>query len=154
MKNYIICFDLSLLNTGIAIFDDSGNCVELLSIGTKKEETYSLKLRKIEKVMRSLKRKYKPKEIIIEESFTRFNKSTQAIYRVRGITELIFWDTSQTCYHATAVRKEVLGQGNLKKKHLRNYIIQNYPDVKFDDYDQSDAFGLGLCYFKKNGVLQ
>ena len=87
MKNYILCFDLSLSNTGIAGFDDSGVCIELLSIGTEKEKTHPLKLRKIEQTMLSLKKKYNPQEIIIEESFTRFNKSTQAIFKVRGITE-------------------------------------------------------------------
>ena len=153
MKNYILCFDLSLSNTGIAVFDDSGVCIELLSIGTEKEKTHPLKLRKIEQAMLSLKKKYNPQEIIIEESFTRFNKSTQAIFKVRGITELIFWDIPQTCYHATSVRKEVLGKGNLKKEHLRNYILENYSDITFEDYDQSDVFGLGLCHFKKIGVL-
>ena len=67
MEKYILCFDLSLSNTGIAIFDDSGTCVELLSIGTDKEKTHPLKLRKIEQAMRKLKKKYNPKEIIIEE---------------------------------------------------------------------------------------
>lgn len=153
MEKYILCFDLSLSNTGIAIFDDSGTCVELLSIGTDKEKTHPLKLRKIEQAMRKLKKKYNPKEIIIEESFTRFNKSTQAIFKVRGVTELIFWDTPQTFYHATSVRKEILGHGNLKKEHLRSYILEKYPNVSFEDYDQSDAFGLGLCHLKKNGVI-
>ena len=58
MKNHILCFDLSLSNTGIAVFDDSGVCVELLSIGTEKEKTHPLKLRKIEQTMLSLKKKY------------------------------------------------------------------------------------------------
>jgi crossover junction endodeoxyribonuclease RuvC len=149
----VICFDISLSNTGIAVFDDNGQCKELTSIGTLKDITYPLKLKHIERVMKSIKRKYKPSVIVIEESFTRFNKSTQAIYRVRGITELIFYDIEQNYYHATTVRKKVLGKGNAKKEELRNFILENYKDVKFDDLDQSDAFGLGLCYFKMKGVI-
>jgi Holliday junction resolvasome RuvABC endonuclease subunit len=150
----IICFDLSLSNTGVAIFDADGRCIKLLSIDTQKEKTHPLKLRKIEKTLRSIKKKYKPSVVVIEESFTRFNKSTHAIYKVRGITELIFYDAEQVCYHATTVRKEVLGRGNLKKEDLRNYIVGHYENITFSDYDQSDAFGLGLCYLKKRGVIK
>lgn len=149
----IIAFDLSLSNTGIVIFDDAGKCQKLISIDTHKEETHSLKLRKIEKIMRKIKKEYKPKLIVIEESFTRFNKSTQAIYKVRGITDLIFWDVPQICYQSTTVRKEVLGKGNAKKKELQDFILENYPDINFEDLDQSDAYGLALCYFKKSREL-
>jgi len=149
----IIAFDLSLSNTGIAIFDDNGQCKELVSIDTHKEKTHPLKLILIEKIMRSLKRKYKPKIIIIEESFTRFNKSTQAIYKVRGITDLIFYDVEQICYHATSVRKEILGHGNAKKEELQKFILENYKNIEFKNTDESDAFGVGLCYFKKKGVI-
>jgi len=149
----IIAFDLSLSNTGIAIFNDTGDWIESLSVDTKKESNYSLKLRKIEKAFKQLKKKYKPSVIVIEESFTRFNKSTQAIYRVRGIAELVFYDVEQVCYHATSVRKEVLGHGNAKKEDLQRFILDNYKNSIFSDMDQSDAFGLAICYFKKKGIL-
>ena len=135
----IIAFDLSLSNTGIAVFDDSGQCKELISIDTHKEKTHPLKLKLIEKIMRSIKRKYKPSRIVIEESFTRFNKSTQAIYKCRGVT--------------TTIRKEVLGYGNAKKEDVQRFILDNYKDIHFKDMDQSDAFAAGLCYFKKKGVI-
>lgn len=149
----ILAFDLSLSNTGIAVFDDNGQCKELISIDTHKEKTHPLKLKRIERVMLSLKKKYKPKVIVIEESFTRFNKSTQAIYKCRGVTDLIFYDIPQVCYHATSIRKEILGRGNAKKEELQRFILDNYTDISFDDMDQSDAFGVGLCYFKKEGGI-
>lgn len=149
----VIAFDLSLSNTGIAIFDDTGQCKELISIDTHKEKTHPLKLRKIELVMKKIKRKYKPRIIVIEESFTRFNKSTQAIYKCRGITDLIFYDIPQVCFHATSVRKELLGRGNAKKEELQRFILDNYKDISFEDMDQSDAFGVGICYFKKKGGI-
>lgn len=149
----IIAFDLSLSNSGIAVFDDTGKCIHLQSVDTKKEETHPLKLRKIESAFKQLKKKFKPSLVVIEESFTRFNKSTHAIYKVKGLCELIFWDIEQITYHATTVRKEVLGHGNAKKDELQKYILEKYNNISFDDYDQSDAFALGLCYFKKKGVL-
>lgn len=147
----IIAFDLSLLNTGVAVFDDAGNCIKLLSIDTKKDEGHPKKLKTLEKQLMSLKRKYKPSLIVMEQSFTRFNASTQAIFKVRGVVELIFYNVEQISYHATSIRKEVIGKGNAKKPEVQEYILKNYPDIKFDDFDQSDAFAVGLCYFKKVG---
>ena len=145
----IIALDLSMSNTGVAIFDDKGQCKELFSIDTHKDKTHPLKLRNIEKAMRKIKKKYKPELILIEEAFTRFNKSTQALYKVRGIAELIFYNIEQICYASTTVRKTVCGKGNIKKEELRNFILENYKNIEFGDLDQSDAFGLALCYFKK-----
>jgi Holliday junction resolvasome RuvABC endonuclease subunit len=147
----IMCFDISLSNTGVAIFDDVGNPIEFSSIDTRRETLYPMKLKIIEKAILKLKKKYKPSLIVMEESFTKFNKSTQAIYRVRGIIELLFYNVEQVCFHATSIRKELLGKGNAKKEEVQKHIISEYPNLKFDDMDQSDAFAVGLCYFKKKG---
>jgi Holliday junction resolvasome RuvABC endonuclease subunit len=149
----IFAFDISLSNTGIVIFDDIGNPISKLSIDTHKEKTHSLKLKKIEKTIKLLKNKYKPNLIVLEESFTRFNKSTQAIYKVRGVVELVFFDIEQVFYHATTIRKQLLGKGNAKKEEVQEYILERYGDIKFDDMDQSDAFAVGLCYFNKKGII-
>ena len=66
---------------------------------------------------------------------------------------MIFYDVEQTCYHATTIRKEVLGYGNAKKEDVQRFILDNYKDIHFKDMDQSDAFAAGLCYFKKKGVI-
>lgn len=144
----IFAFDISLSNTGVVVFDDIGNPIDKLSIDTHKERTHSLKLKRIEKTIKLLRNKYKPSLIVLEESFTRFNKSTQAIYKVRGVVELVFFDVEQVFYHATTIRKQLLGKGNAKKEEVQRYILEKYNGIKFDDMDQSDAFAVGLCYFK------
>jgi len=149
----IVAFDLSLSNTGVAIFDDAGTFIRCLSIDTKKEKTHPLKLKKIEKELKKIKKDYKPKKIIVEESFTRFNKSTQAIYKCRGVLELLFYNTEQIFYHATSVRKRIMGKGNVKKKDVQEFIVNKYSDIPFADLDQSDAFAVGLCYFMEQGVI-
>lgn len=145
----IICFDLSLSNTGVAIFNDAGRCVLLTSIGTEKDDSHPKRLKDIGKAMLKLKKQYKPSLVILEESFTRFNNSTHAIYKVRGVAEYIFSDVNIICYHSTSVRKQVLGKGNSTKEELREYILSSNPNIKFEDLDQSDAFGLYLCHMKK-----
>lgn len=149
----IFAFDISLSNTGIVVFNDAGKFLEKISIATHEEKTHPLKLRKIEKTIKKLKNKYKPSLIVIEESFTKFNKSTQAIYKVRGVVEILFWDTEQVFFHATTIRKQLLGKGNAKKEEVQAFINKKYKSVVFDDMDQSDAFAVGLCYFNKKGII-
>jgi Holliday junction resolvasome RuvABC endonuclease subunit len=152
MRN-TICFDLSLSNTGVAIFSEDGQCIKLLSIATNSKDETSIRLKYIADVMESLKKKYKPEAIVIEKSFVKFNISTQQIFRVVGVCNLIFWDIPQKYIPATSVRKIVVGKGNCKKEILRQFILDNYKNVKFDDLDQSDAFGLGIAHMKEIGVL-
>jgi len=149
----ILALDISLSNTGIAVFNDSGECLSLISIDTKKDEGHPKKLKHIERQLKIIKKKYKPSMIVMEESFTRFNASTHAIYKVRGVVELVFHNIKQVFYHATTVRKEVLGRGNAKKEDVQEFILNNYKKIEFKNNDESDAFAVGVCYFKKMGVL-
>jgi Holliday junction resolvasome RuvABC endonuclease subunit len=149
----VIAFDLSLSNTGVSVFNDDGQCIELISIDTSRETGHPLKLKKIGKEALRIKKKYKPKVIVVEKGFTRFNLSTQALFKVHGLINYIFSNVEQVYYHSTSVRKIVLGKGNLKKEDLQRYIIENYKDISFKDLDQSDAFGLGLAYFKDKGII-
>lgn len=149
----IVCLDLSLSNSGIAIFNDAGKCIELLSIDTKRDEGHPKKLKHIEKTMLQIKKKYKPDIVAIEQGFTRFNASTQAVYKVRGVVELVFYNIKQVFYPPATIRKEVLGKGNAKKEELQKFILDNYKDIEFKNLDESDAFGIGLCHFKKIGAL-
>lgn len=148
----VVCFDISLSNTGVAIFDEQGNLLKSLSIGTDKEKGHPLKLKKIEKEAKKIKKIYKPAILVGEDGFSRFNKSTQAIYKARGIIELVFWDIKQTFYSPKYVRKVVMGNGNAKKEQVQEFIQKNYNE-NFKILDESDAFAVGLCYFKEKGVI-
>ena len=91
--------------------------------------------------------KYKPEKIIIEQGFTRFNKSTQALFRVHGLANYIFWKYEQIYYPSTTIKKIVGGKGNIGKKQLREIIKLEHPEISFNSYDESDAFATGKTYF-------
>lgn len=148
----ILFLDLSLSNTGVVIFDDTGRWINSLSIDTNGKDSYSLRLKRIEKKFKELKSNYKPSLVVVEESFTRFNRSTQAIYRCRAVMELVFWNVKQVFYPATKVRKSILGAGNAKKEQVQEHINAKYNFLQFDDGDQIDAMALAECYFKEKGV--
>lgn len=149
----IIAFDLSLTCTGYSVFSDDGKFIETNHIETDKGLNTPLRLKHIAKILRLLKKQYKPKLILIEKGFYRYNISTEQVFRVHGITNLIFCDVEQIEIHATSVRKLVEGHGNIDKDTLRKFISKKYPDIEFENYDEIDSFALGLSYFIKEGII-
>lgn len=154
MESYIWALDISMSNTGISIFSNDGTCKYVCSIGTKSGDNHQTKLKHIGKELLKLKKKYSPTKLIIEAGFTRFNNSTQALYKCHGLVNYLFAEIDQIYYPPMTIKKVVGGKGNLKKEEMRDIVLTKYPNMKFDNLDQSDSFTIGLCYFYKTGALQ
>lgn len=148
----IVFVDPSLCNTGVVVFDDTGRWLESLSIDTNRDNPYPLRLKKIEKLLKRIKTKYKPYLLIGEEGFTRFNKSTQAVYRARAIVEVTFWNVKQEFYPATKVRKRIFERGNIPKEQIKDLLCAEFPQITIEDSDQADALALALFYFTEKGI--
>jgi Holliday junction resolvasome RuvABC endonuclease subunit len=151
-EKFVYALDLSLNSTGICIFTNDGRFVEAMTIDTHKETETKFKLKLIGEKFIELIRKYSPELVVIEQGFTLFNKSTQAIFRVHGVANYIFCSYEQIYYPATIVKKTCGGAGNLKKEELREIIRVEYPDIEFKTLDESDAFAIGRTYFIKKGI--
>lgn len=152
MGKYIFAFDLAMSVTGITIFDNDANVVLIASVDTKSEKSHQMKLNKIAKFLLDLKEKYPPERIIIERGFYRYAASTEAIYKVCGLVQYLFWEIPQIFYPPMTVKKVVGGKGNMKKEELREVIEKEYK-VSFENNDQSDSFAVGICYFKSKGII-
>jgi Holliday junction resolvasome RuvABC endonuclease subunit len=151
MKKYIYALDLSLNSTGVCIFTNDGIFVKAVTIDTKSLEQSKLKLKMIGEEFIKLMKQYSPGVVVIEQGFTLYNKSTQAIFRVHGIANYIFCESEQIYYPATTVKKLIGGMGNMKKEEIRDIILKKYPAIKFNSLDESDAFALGMAYFIEHG---
>lgn len=153
MENkYIYALDLSLNNTGIAIFTNNGVFVECSSISTTEEKDIRGKLVIIANEYKKYMKAYPVDKVIMEQGFTRYNISTQMIFRCVGITNLIFSDYEQISIPASTVKKIITGKGNATKEEVQNYILKMYPKIKFQNYDESDAVSVGIAYFRKEGI--
>lgn len=151
---YIIALDLSLSNSGVAVFSQDGKIKKLLSIATDPSQETPIRLKNIGSKLLKLKKEYKPKVVVIEEGFTRYNISTQQLFKVHGLVNYLFAGTEQIRYYSGTVRKLVTGKGNIKKEEARDYILNKYKNIEFEDLDQSDAFLLGLCYFIDKKIIK
>lgn len=150
---YVIAIDISLSSSGVAIFSQDGKIKKLLTVETDSKSDTQIRLKKIADEMNKIKKEYSPSVVVLEQGFSRFNISTQQLFRCHGLINYLFWDVEQVYYHSTTVRKVVYGKGNIKKEILRDYILEKYKDIEFRNLDESDAVGVGLCFFKDKGIL-
>jgi Holliday junction resolvasome RuvABC endonuclease subunit len=150
---YIYGLDLSLSNSGVAIFSDDARLIHLMSIDTKMVKEHQEKLKIIADAMLELKEKYPPRIAIFEKGFFRYIASTEAIFKVVGLVQYIFSDYEQVFYSPMTVKKWVAGKGNVKKDEVYRVVSKIYPEIMAEDFDQSDAISVGLCYFYMNNLI-
>ena len=152
MKTYIYALDLSQNSSGVCIFTNDGQFIKALTIDTNGEKETKLKLRIIGNKFVELMKQYTPELIVIEQGFTLYNPSTQAIFRVHGLVNYLFSEYEQIYYPASTIKKIVGGKGNMGKEEIRDVIIKKYPYLKFNTLDESDAFAAGETFFIGKGI--
>jgi Holliday junction resolvasome RuvABC endonuclease subunit len=140
-------------NTGVSIFNlETKEPIHISSIPTNKKHTHGKRLYIIGQELIKLKDRYPPSVIAIERGFSRFNTSTQVIYRVHGLVNYLFYDVEQIYYPPKKV-KEVIVRGDATKKFVRQMIESNYPEVVFENEDESDSFAIALTYLIENKLI-
>lgn len=152
MKKYIYALDLSLNNTGIAIFTNNGTFVECSSISTTDEKDIRGKFVIIANEYKKFMRAYPVDKVVMEQGFTRYNISTQMIFRCVGLTNYIFSEYEQISIPASTVKKIITGKGNATKEEVKDSVLKIYPKIRFQNLDESDAVSVGIAYFRKEGV--
>lgn len=150
-KTYVYALDISLSRTGVAIFTNNEILVECFSIDTTKEKDIRGKLVMIANAYLEIIKKYPPSVVVMEQGFTKYNTSTQMIFRCFGITNYIFAKYEQITIPSTTIKKIVTGHGNAKKEEVRDYVSNIYPEIIINNLDESDSVATGIAYFRKRG---
>jgi Holliday junction resolvasome RuvABC endonuclease subunit len=154
MGKYIYALDLSQNSSGVCIFTNDGKLIRMFTIDTNGEKETKLKLRMIGDEFVKIMKEYPPEKVIIEQGFTLYNPSTQAIFRVHGLVNYLFSEQEQIYYPASTVKKIIGGKGNMTKEEVHDAILKKYPKLKFKNFDESDACAVGLTYFLKQGIIK
>jgi Holliday junction resolvasome RuvABC endonuclease subunit len=145
---YIIALDISLKNTGVAVFEDTGTCVYTMSIPTLEKWPRHRRLKFIYDALLNLRDIFPCQSIVMERGFSRFNIATQVLFRVHGVVNLAFWDCAQTYYSIKEIRME-LGCTTGDKAVVGERVRALCPHVTPTNDDETDAMAAGLCYFSK-----
>ncbi len=146
-EKYVIALDLSLSNSGVCIFDKNRNPVELCSIPTNGKDPHGVRLKNLADSLFHIRSKYDIDLAVFEKGFSRFNQSTQAVFKATGVANYVFYDCEQIYYAPSSVKKIVSGNGRTDKAGIRKIIESKYPHLKIANEDESDAVSIGLAYF-------
>ena len=148
---FLYAFDLSMSNTGVAIFSLQGELIHATSIATDAKDTHGLRLAYIAGKLQNLMMKYPPEIVVLERAFQRFNTSTAVLYRVHGVVNYLFALYPQIYYAPKHIKACLVG-GNATKKMVREKVEQMF-NVEFENEDESDACAVGATYFINNELL-
>ena len=155
----ILAMDLSMSGTAFAVLDlceDGIKVVETVYVDTKPyaSKNHGFRLNIIRKALRELLHKYEFRAVVREKGFSRFYKSTQALFKVQGVVDMVLYDEGFTDniweIAPNMVKKMVTGKGNAKKwevaKYVRKHLIPNQRKMTFKTYDISDAIAVGITF--------
>lgn len=162
-KYYLYGLDISLKNTGIAIYDlESKEFVYIGSFNTEKIyatkenkglELNSVKLKKITEWLREIIKEYPPYIVSIERMFSRFPAETQVIAKATGVVQCMLWNKPQFLYPPKSVKAEII-KGDATKDLVQKEILKRYPHLEFNSDDESDAVAVALCHLIKVGFIE
>jgi len=162
-KRYLYGLDISLKNTGIAIYDlEEHKFVYVGSFNTEKiyaTKEYkglhlnALKMKKITEWFKPIYLEYTPEVVAIERMFSRFPLETQAIAKATGVIQCMVWSKPQELYPPKEVKAHIW-HGGASKDDLMKIIKERYPDLEMNNDDESDAVAVAITYLIKHGLIE
>lgn len=139
----VLGLDLSMSKTGVAVFENG----KLKSTGILKPKlkwTHGQKLKYYFDEFNRIKDVISPDFVAIEMGISRFNKSTQVIFRVHGVANLVFQEYTEI--NTSNVKKIITGKGNADKQMMIDGVKRIF-DVDVSE-DEADAIGVALCFIE------
>lgn len=172
---YLFGLDISLKNTGVAIFDlEAKQFVYIGSFNTehfratkeyKNLDVNSLKLGKLAEWFKALVEEYPPYFASIEQMIKveRRNKDgknigvnieeLKGIAKATGVIQEILWKVPTKFYYPSEAKATII-RGNATKETVQNEILRHFPDLKFNNFDESDATALALTQLINVGIIE
>lgn len=164
MTETLLALDLSLSSTGYAVIQwnkkkQKATVLEVGHIDNKQQGraswNHGKKLINIHLQLTDLFNRHQIDRVVREQGFSRFNKATQALFRVVGIADFVVEREIQqsiTEYSVTTVKKAITGNGKADKQEVAIKIDQYLTEkIEFSVDDESDAVAVGICHYLKTG---
>lgn len=167
---YFLGCDVSLRSGGYAIIkleDGVPSLVKKTTIKTTSKQTDGEALRKIYDELSDFTEGFTFETVIRERGFSRFNLSTQQIFKSLGVVHLLLDDYDIEEITPTTIKKVIAGHGKSEKQEVLNGIALRL-DLEEDDFyelpktsrgkkklkdDESDAIAVVLTYLIQEGMI-
>jgi Holliday junction resolvasome RuvABC endonuclease subunit len=166
---YLFGLDISLKNTGVAIFDlESKEFVYIGSFNTegikatkeyKNLDATSVKLHKLREWFEDLIKEYPPyyasieQMVKVEREYGVNINEIKGIAKATGIVQEVIWNVPTSFYYPSEAKATII-RGNASKEVVQSEILRRFPDLKFANLDESDATALALTQLINVGIIE
>ncbi|MFB5568633.1 crossover junction endodeoxyribonuclease RuvC [Bacillus cereus] len=161
MQRRFLGLDLSMSSAGVAVIDLVDGALELRTayrIKTNPKQRHGQRLNQIAQELRSTLKEYEPFDTIVrEKGFSRFAATTQALFKVVGVSDLVLRDYHIVELSPTTIKKIMTGSGKAGKEEVElavRDVLGLGEDYIFISDDESDACAVILAYLLENGILE
>lgn len=167
MKNKILAMDLSLNLPAFCVAeveDGAFNIIEVSHVDNKKGRglTTADKLGKIADHLKDIIKRHGQFDVVVrEKGFSRFANTTQLLFRVVGVSDLIalqeagFSEVDEI--PPTTIKTIIAGYSRADKQEVeegvRKLLQEHQKDINFYSDDESDSVAVALTYCIKKGWL-
>lgn len=170
MKNNfqkILAMDLSLNLPAFCVAEVVGGVftiIEISHVDNKKKTkwTTAQKLQAIANEIRRLIDKHGAFDVIVrEKGFSRYANTTQLLFRVVGISDLVALENGDCIaveeIPPTTIKSIIAGYSRASKEEVeegvRELLPEHQKEMEFYSDDESDAVAVGLTYCLRKGLL-
>lgn len=171
---YLYGLDISLKNTGVAIFDlESKEFVYIGSFNTEHiKATYeykgmdvnAVKIHKLSEWFENLIKEYPPYFVAIEQMVLvqrnlgngkkGYNiNEIKGIAKATGVIQSVVWNVPQAFHYPSEVKSAIV-KGNASKIAVQNEILRKMPDLEFNNDDESDACAVAITHLIDVGIIE
>lgn len=159
----VLSLDLSLNGSGMSVLEVKDGKIHILTtrlVDNKKIKCFGEKLKRIADTLEELIDTYAPDVICREKGFTRFAGTTQKLFKVVGVSDLIayHWGYTEELpeYSPTTVKKHLACSGKAEKsdveKAVREFLVDGQKEIEFITNDISDAVAVGITHLLAAGM--
>jgi len=162
-KHITFAQDLSLSSPGFAVLaiTDEGLPIilEKSHVKTNANKPHGYRLGQINREIERYLTAYNPEHVVRERGFSRFPATTQALFKVVGVSDLSTYESTEKAIEEiapTTVKKLITGNGRASKKDVERAVIERLQIEQagyFATDDESDAAAVGLAYYIQEGLI-
>lgn len=158
----ILSLDLSLASTGYAVANVVDGEIDLIEYGSVNNKKYakrsqSFRLNRIALKLRELCKTYPIDVVVKERGFTKGHISTQALFKVAGVADLMCFSYGHEHieeYTVASIKKAVTGNGKADKTEVANSLHLYVGEQVYDTDDESDAVAVLVTYCIDKGLIK